>query len=53
MPHDKLERVVQIIEEAETMFAGSTSRYTRDTIGRLQWMFEDSDEEVSIYVVRT
>lgn len=48
MPHDKLERVVQIIEEAETMFAGSTSRYTRDTIGRLQWMFEDSDEEEEI-----
>lgn len=48
MPHDKLERVVQIIEEAETMLIGSTSRYTKDSIGRLQWMFEDSDEEDEI-----
>lgn len=48
MPHDKLERVVQIIEEAETMLIGSTSRYTKDGIGRLQWMFEDSDEEDEI-----
>lgn len=48
MPHDKLERVVQIVEEAESMLVGSRSCYTRDTTGRLQWMFEDSDEEDEI-----